>query len=340
MIMNKVFKTFFNRYDTNGTFHTGFVQSLDLSEYAELTMLNDLSSVIVDSFLYNELKERIILSRWKKYLKWDETRKEFVIKPDFYTEAVVAIYVYLAKKEKFFDILSTNFSSLSANETEVINYGSKLRSNQHGQKQKTNVFDRVVVELSKGAETHTKGSHTDTETKATFTDTENIGTHTDNESVGAQTNGTTRTESIYPFDAQTWVNDNKTDEQITNGAQSNSTTFGAQSNSTVHGEQGKTNIYGASTDMNTFGKTTNETKNRTDTETDSAYTDNETISAHIDSKTRTKVLILSPEKYFEIQKELSEKNIYTLFSEAVNECFLNDVFGFQALEKWGCIYEC
>ena len=54
MIMKNVFKTFFDRYDTEGVFHTGFAQSLDLSSFVDITFLNDLSMVSVDSYIYNE----------------------------------------------------------------------------------------------------------------------------------------------------------------------------------------------------------------------------------------------------------------------------------------------
>lgn len=464
MIGNKLFKNYFNRYDTSDVLHNGFVQSLNLTAYTDLTMLNDLSGVIIDSYLYNELKNRIMLSRWKKYLTWDETRKDFIIDPAFYSEAVVALYVYLAKSQKFFDILNTNFSSLSATELEQINHGSKSTGRVYGEALKTNVYDKVTVELMRGTETEnrgthtdsrshgahtdtethatytdtvsegaytdtethaqytdtenvgthtdtetkgahtdteTKGQHTDSETRPTFTDTENVGTHTDQENKGAQANSNTTTNSVYPFDGQAFVPDTKSEESASVGAQNNSTVYGAQINSTVHGEQvvnkafaqqvnttqyaeqinttgygaqenstihgqqqitnvngaqtqnnvygaqeitnahgaqSISDVYGAQENTKSFGKTTNETKTRTDTETKGAHTDNETVSAFIDTKTRTKVILLSPEKYFEIQKELAAKNVYTLFSEAINECFLNDNFEFQALEKWGCIH--
>ena len=45
------------------------------------------------------------------------------------------------------------------------------------------------------------------------------------------------------------------------------------------------------------------------------------------------VLIIAPEKYYKIQKELAEKNIYTLFSQAVNECFLNNCFDFSEHDR-------
>lgn len=463
MIGNKLFKNYFNRYDNTGVLHTGFVQSMDLSAFTDITMLNDLSAVIVDNYLYNELKNRIMLSRWKKFLTWDETRKDFIIDPAFYTDAVIALYVYLAKSEKFFAILNTNFSSLSAQELEQINHGSKSTGRVYGEALRTNVYDRVLVELMRGTETEnrgthtdtkTRGTHTDTETNAThtdsvskgaftdtethaqytdtetlgehtdsevtgaytdsetkgahtdsdthrqYTDTENVGTHTDSETKGTQSNSNIKINSIHPYDANDFVNDSKSDETISIGQQINSMQYGSQQNSTIHGEavieksigeqeneiehgekeitrgygerenttlygqqqitnvngaqtqnnvygaQEKTNVYGSQSDSDvygaqentrSYGKTSNETKTRTDTETKGAHTDTETVSAFIDTKTRTKIILLSPEKYFEIQKELASKNIYTLFADAINECFLNDNFEFQALEKWGCI---
>lgn len=481
MIMKDVFKTYFDRYDTQGVFHNGFVQSIDLSSYVDFTFLNDLSTAIVDSYLYNEFSNRVVLDRWKKYMKWDKDNKRFIIDPNFYTNAVNALFVYLAKSEKFFAILNTNFSTLSATEIETINHGARSGSKQYGAQTIGRDYDKVVIELMRGTETEnrgthtdtetrgahtdneTRGAHTDTETHATYTDTENTGAHTDtisrngytdteslgthtntetkaqyidsesigarsdsesigqrsdsesigqrldSESIGAQTIGNTKTEQIHPFDANAFVDDTKTTEETTNGAQSNSKTTGAQSNSktmgaqsnskttgaqsnqTTHGAQETTNVlgaqsnstqygaqedtnaygaqsnsnvygareisnaYGAQTNSNaygaqeianaygaqentkSFGKTSNETKARTDAETRGAHTDSESVSAYIDTKNRTKVLILSPEKYYMILKELADKNIYTLFADAVNNCFLSDVFEFQALENGGII---
>ena len=36
-------------------------------------------------------------------------------------------------------------------------------------------------------------------------------------------------------------------------------------------------------------------------------------------------------------RENAEKNIYTLFSQAVDECFLNNCFDFSEHDRWGCI---
>ena len=409
MIMKDVFKTYFDRYDTQGVFHNGFIQSIDLSSYVDFTFLNDLSTAIVDSYLFNEFSNRVVLDRWKKYMKWEKDSKRFVIDPTFYTNAVNALFVYLAKSEKFFGILNTNFSTLSATEIETINHGARSGSKQYGAQTIGRDYDKVVIELMRGTETENKGTHTDTETKGahtdtethgTYTDTENKGTHTDtenhatykdtedlgarsdseslgqridSETVGAQTNGTTKTEKIHPYDALDFVDDTQSVESVSNGAQtngkttgsqSNTSTTGAQKNETTYGAQQVTNVIGAQSNSNvygareitnikggqenstvhgaqentkSFGKTSNETKARADAETRGAHTDSESVSAYIDTKNRTKVLILSPEKYYMILRELADKNIYTLFADAVNGCFLSDVFEFQALENGGVI---
>ena len=427
MIMKDVFKTYFDRYDTQGVYHNGFIQSIDLSSYVDFTFLNDLSTAIVDSYLFNEFSNRVVLDRWKKYMKWDKDNKRFVIDPTFYTNAVNALFVYLSKSEKFFGILNTNFSTLSATEIETINHGARSGSKQYGAQTIGRDYDKVVVELMRGTETENRGTHTDTETRGTHTDTENVGartdsntrnaytdtetlgqhtnseTHeqykdteklgartdgetlgarTDSEEVGAQTIGTTKTEKIHPYDAQDFVDDTQSIESVSNGAQTNgkttgqqinsknvgqqdnetthgkqeitngfgeqqntnafgaqteNTTQGAQTNSNVYGAQEISNAYGAQENTKSFGKTSNETKARADAETRGAHTDSESVSAYIDTKNRTKVLILSPEKYYMILRELADKNIYTLFADAVNGCFLSDVFEFQALENGGVI---
>lgn len=445
MIMKDVFKTYFDRYDTQGVFHNGFIQSIDLTSYVDFTFINDLSTAIVDSYLFNEFSNRVVLDRWKKYMKWDKENKRFIIDPSFYTNAVNALFVYLAKSEKFFAILNKDFSTLSATEIETINHGARSGSKQFGEQTIGRDYDKVVIELMRGTETENRGAHTDTETRgahtdtenrATYTDTENVGARTDSntrngytdsevlgqhtnsetheqykdtenlgaradgetigsrvdsEEIGAQTISTTKTEKIHPYDAQDFVDDTQSIESVSNGAQTNgkttgqqinsksvgaqenetthgkqeitngfgeqqnrniygaqseSTTQGAQTNSNVYGAQEKStafgaqeiaNAYGAQANTREYGKTTNETKARTDAETRGAHTDNESISAYIDTKNRTKVLILSPEKYYMILKELADKNIYTLFADAVKDCFLSDVFEFQALENGGII---
>lgn len=409
MILKDVFKTYFDRYDTSGIFHNGFIQSINLSSYVDFTLINDLSTAIVDSYLFNEYSNRVVLDRWKKYMKWDAENKRFIIEPAFYTNAVNALYVYLAKSEKFFNILNTNFSSLSATEMETINHGSRTGSKQYGEQIIGRDYDKVVVELMRGTETENRGTHTDTETRGAHTDTENVGTYTDTETqsahtdtetigarsdsesigarsdsesigarsdtedIGAQTISTTKTEKIHPYDTQDFVDDTQSIESVSNGAQhnakdtgaqSNSKTTGAQSNSKSIGEQENSNVYGQQQTMNvfgarensnvygsqeisnaygaqentkSFGKTSNETKARADAETRGAHIDSETVNAYIDTKNRTKVLILSPEKYYMIMRELADKNIYTLFADAVKECFLSDVFEFQALENGGII---
>ncbi len=427
MIYKNVFKTFFNVYDTSGNYHDGFIQNMDFSAYVDLTMLNDLSKTILDSFIYNEFSSRIVLSRWKNYMTYNPSLKRYEIDPRFYSNAVIALYVYLAKKEKFFNILTSDFRSLSANETETINYGQKATARNYGATLKTNVFDRVVVELSKGTETENRGTHTDTLNNGAHTDTERLGMYTngetigarsdsetigsrsdsqtigsrsdsetigarsdsqtigarsDGETIGSRTDSETRTEKDFPFDAVAFVNKGQTEVSKTQGAQTNSSSIGQQSNSSSigaqnnsssigqqnnsssigaqnnsssigqqentltfgarvnteeYGAQSNSTIYGAQENTRSYGKTTNETLGRTDTEAGASHSDSETVSARIDTKTRTKVILIDPEKYFEIQKELSEKNLYTLFSEAVNECFLNDCFEFQALENGGVI---
>ena len=65
----------------------------------------------------------ITLGNWNCFLNWDETTKKFKINSEFYDSAKYSIYVYLCRSQRFFELLNTNFSSLSATETESVVYG-------------------------------------------------------------------------------------------------------------------------------------------------------------------------------------------------------------------------
>ena len=65
---------------------------------------------------------------------------------------------------------------------------------------------------------------------------------------------------------------------------------------------------------------------RTDTETDAAKKDTQTIKAYTDTERHTKHIVLSPDKYFEIEKEMTELGVYDLMLSAVRETMLLNVW--------------
>ena len=56
------FKHYFNAYDTLGTQHTGFLQSMDFSALTgSVTFLNELTMAMMDAYLYNELSGSLVM---------------------------------------------------------------------------------------------------------------------------------------------------------------------------------------------------------------------------------------------------------------------------------------
>lgn len=127
-------------------------------------------------------------------------------------------------------------------------------------------------------------------------DIESIGARIDTETVGALHGTTTNSVlgQVHPYDTASFVDDSNRIESGTTDqdAQNNQSTQGAQSNTYTHG---------------------------TITNTTDGRTDSEVIKAHIDTHTRTKHVILSPDKFFEIQKELAELNAYKMILDAINK---------------------
>ncbi len=131
---------FFNLDDTQGNHHNGFIQSIDLTSYVDLTILNEITLYILDAFILNEIGNLKTMSRWNCFMRWDKENKKWIINADFYESAKQAIYVYLTRSQRFFELLSTDFRSLNATETEQIIYGAK-------EEQKD--YDKVIVNVER-----------------------------------------------------------------------------------------------------------------------------------------------------------------------------------------------
>lgn len=126
-------------------------------------------------------------------------------------------------------------------------------------------------------------------------DTTQNGSSTDTTTVSSETD-TTENQTM-PFDANTYQGK---DKQLFDK--------GDETTETVHGAQ---------TVTNTYGDTVSTTGSRTDERSE---------ATHTDTRTTDKVVIMSPEKFFEIQKELSDIGAYSLMRDAVNECFCLEIF--------------
>ena len=343
-IMCKRLCDFFNRYDEIGLYHNGFLQSINLSSYVDITMLNEITYSFFDSFIKNEIGAMLVSHKWSEFLKWDNDLKEYKIKSSFYDEAKNTLYVYLLRGEKIFSWLDFDFKSLSASETKQI---------QYGQMEHEKFYDKVILKIEKDNDTTQYGQ---TQTTLNFgnnqientygqvqrtlnygqTEKSNIiGAITETNTIGSQSNTSETIHQLQPYDLQSYVNDTKdiktdtlgnrsdnhnvnsrTDTE-TNNTHIDTDTTASYTDQILNRAREDTEINASHTDTKTFGDETKTTNERLDTDT---------IKTHIDTETKTKTILISPEKYFAIQKELLQYNVYDILKDSIKQCFTISAF--------------
>ena len=197
-------------------------------------------------------------------------------------------------------------------------YGATQQTQQHGQKQLTKDYDNVVVTVAHDtADQHVIGL-----------------TH-------AETDGST-TEQLYPLGGSAFIDDKKqiVHSETDTNAQTNTDTWGDVETSTDARQDTETqSTYtdtvsdiqhtdtltdAAHTDTLTEGQHTDTLtrSERDDVDTRAARRDTEQIKAYVDTERHTKHIIISPEKYYAIEKELADIGVYDLMRDAVRETML------------------
>lgn len=386
------FKDFFNCYDTVGTQHNGFLQSMNFSALlTDVPFLNELTMAFMDAFLYNELSGSLVMKQWAQYMHYSRENERFEIMASFYQDFVNALTAKLIRAQRWYDLTQIDFQSLSATDIKTIEHGSKVTdydyaqaqktkqygqdqvTTQYGQKQNTNAYGAQVEqsEYAQKQDTTVYGSGTQTKEfgateKTTAHDAVTIRkdydrvvvdvTHDGNDTHVIGAGSSTATHKLYPLGAAAFVNDTQDEtssQQQTNtdsfakvttdtGARVDVETTGAhdvKESAILHtdvvrdAEKTDTRTSGAHTDVVTEAAHTDtlteaqhtdtETRGqRTDTETDAAKKDTTTIKAYTDTERHTKHIIISPEKYYAIEKELADIGVYELMRDAVRETML------------------
>ena len=303
------FKDFFNAYDTAGTQHTGFLQSMNFSGMtSQVTFLNELTMAFMDAYLYNELSQSLVLRQWANYMQYDKTDQRMEIDATFYADFVNALAAKLMRAEKWYQLTQANFTSLSATDIKTIehglketdmDYGATQETNQYGQQQRTDVhgaqgvtwnYDKVEIKLERAQDTHLKGAE-------------------------SGTSGSTVTNKLFPLGASAYVDETQSTTSGTTSAQArtDTDTWGNQDTTTKARTDGESRA--SFTDTSTDAQ-------HTDTRSTIAKQDKQTIKAYVDTERHTKYIIISPEKYYQIEKELAEIGVYDLMKDAVRETAL------------------
>lgn len=347
------YKDFFNRYDALGTLHPGFLQSMDLSAYTDISFLNELTANLMDAYLYNELSDSLVLKRWKHYLVWDKAENRFEIKNAFYTDFAAAVYAYLAKKQRWWELTNTDFTSLSATDIKTIehglketelDYGATQETNQYGQQQRTDVHGAQSVTNQYGQQQRTDVHGAQSATRNYDKVVVTVEREQDSHVTGAEsgTTGETVTNKVYPLGASAYVEDTQSISSGTTStnARTDTDTWGDQESTTAAREDTEGRAAYTDTSTDASHSDSSSTQSYTDTSTDAQHTDTkstiakqdkQTVKAYVDTERHTKHIIISPEKLYEINKELVEIGAYDLMLEAVKETMLLEVW---EVEPW------
>lgn len=398
------FNDYFGAYDTLGTQHTGFLQSMDFSALTEdIPFLNELTMAIVDAHLYNELSGSLVMKQWAKYMHYSKANARMEIYAQFYTDFVNALTAKLYTTQDWVNLKNADFTSLSATDIKTIEHGTKETEKDYAQKQKTNLYgaDETTNVYGQKQDTkaygealttnvygqkqdsHVKGlvstnrAYAPTETSTEY-DTLEVTKDYDNVKVtvshdgndshtigqGHTSTSTTQQHKIYPLGGSDYVNDtfDGTDVSNTQDQQVNTDSF-ADVETDTDTRQDKETTSARTDKVSTIQRIDNESTaehtdtdtslehtdtertashtdtitsgthtdtltraTHTDTMTDAAHKDSEKIKAYTDTERHTKHIIVAPDKYFAIEKELAELNVYNLVVDAVRETMLLSIW--------------
>lgn len=296
------FKHYFNAYDTVGTQHTGFLQSMDFSALSgSVTFLNELTMAFMDAYLYNELSQSLVMRQWGQYMHYSRENERFEIMTTFYRDFVNALTAKLIRAEKWYQLTKIDFQSLSATDIKTIEHGSKVTdydyaqsqktkqygqdqtTTQYGQTQDTSVYGAAVKQLEYGAQVEQSEY-------AQKQDTDAYGAGTLQKEYGATQKTNAYGANIVQRDYDKVVVEVSHDGNDTHviGAGTTTTThkiYPLGASDYVDDTQDNTNTL-QQTNTDTWGKVTTETDGRTDAETTAAKTDTESTLLHTDVETK------------------------------------------------------
>lgn len=216
------FKDFFNCYDTVGTQHTGFLQSMNFSGLTgTVTFLNELTMAFMDAYLYNELSQSLVMRHWAQYMHYSRENARFEIMAQFYTDFVNALAAKLMRAEKWYQLTKVNFESLSATDIKTIEHGTKETVKDYGEDETTRAY-------GEDEQTNIYGSKQNTNAYG--------------EAERTNVYGQTQDTNAYGIAERTNVY-GQTQDTTQYGATEQSTVYGATQQTQQHGQQQLTKDY-------------------------------------------------------------------------------------------------
>ena len=146
-------------------------------------------------------------------------------------------------------------------------------------------------------------------------------------------NSETVTNKVFPLGAAAYVDDTQSSKSGSTSAtaRTDTDTWGNQDTTTKAREDRESRATYTDTSTDAQHSDSSSTQSYTDTSTDAQHTDTrstiakqdkQTIKAYVDTERHTKHIVISPEKYYQIEKELADIGVYDLIRDAVKETML------------------
>lgn len=335
------------------------------ADFSGFNFWSDLTASFLDAYLNRALRNALLMDDISKGITFDKETKKYSINTDFdANELIYYLMGKFTETEATYNVMTQeNLNIVTFNDMDTIVHGKKTTNRDYdkvtvditnGQKvlvdafaqdKMTNVFGAFDTDYDYAKLEKTLLYGLD-ETTLTYgervTDAE-IAQRTNTDTVGEQgdTEDTT-TKSVQGFNSASWNNAEKT---AVHTAKRTHTLGGGTDTTTAYTyDDTNSRAQHEDTDTTKAHKDTVTEKQHTDTETRDSRTDmhthqasadksetaarqdKEEIQTYTDTITRTRHIVLSPDKFFEIQKEMADYNLYKSVLDAVRESVTKGVW--------------
>lgn len=285
---------------------------------------NDLTAAFLDHYLNHELRSALLQGQIARGITYDFDTKKYSVNDNLDTSELIG---YLMGK---FTETQAEFSVMSQENLNIVSFND-IDQNVYGAKSTTRNYGKVTIDITNGQKQLTDifGAVDESDIYAQLQDTHVHGAQETTNVIANRTNqdggGTdTTTRAVMGFNSDQFSDS----EKSTNVIASRSNTIGGGTDTSTLATYTDTDTRGQHTDRHTE-------QSRTDMHTDAqstdkhetaARTDSEGIATYTDTLTHTRHIVLTPDKYFEIQKEMADYNLYKSVLDAVRESVTKGVW--------------
>ena len=291
---------------------------------------SDITMTLLDNYLNSTLRTNQLIDEAGEHIEYDHALKLWKVKSTFPYQALGdALIGDMVSLEGYFKLMTTE-------NLNIIEYDD-VDTNEYGQKVTVHNYDKVEIELKNGQKVRKENiaDHTTDYDYPTYDDSTEYGEAVTTNDIAARTN--TEVQGVSPAHAG--------DETIRSVMGFNSNAFSDAEKTVTKKDKMTTTLGGGldtvtnelHTDTLTHGAHKDVVKEHShlDTFTDEASTDNhntkarvdrDTVQTYIDEFTHTKHIIMDPYKYYEIQKEMADFDIYPQVREIVKAIICKGVW--------------